>query len=263
RYPELGPADSLPPDLLMAEEEAHQQYGDGSGTLHTPPSADGEDPPTLPRREPSPVAGGAPDVPGYEVLEKIGEGGMGVVWKAPPLRLNRLVALKVVGDAAHARAADLVRFRQEAEMIARLHHPNIVQIYEVGEHDGRSYLALEYVDGPTLDKRVSGTPQPPRQAAQLIEALAKAVQYAHEQGVIHRDLTPRNVLLTSAGVPKVADFGLARRVEGDSGLTTTGAVMGTPSYMAPEQAEGRLKEIGPGTDGDALGTPLYPVLPGR
>jgi WD40 repeat protein len=202
-------------------------------------------------------------VRGYDVLGKLGQGGMGAVYKARHLRLNRVVALKVVADAPNARPADLVRFRQEAEMTARLQHPNIVQIYEVGEYDGGSYLALEYVDGPALDRKVNGTPQPPRQAAQLVEALARAVHYAHGQGIIHRDLKPANVLLTSAGAPKITDFGLARQVEGESGLTTAGAIMGTPSYMAPEQADGRLKDIGPHTDTYALGAILYECVTGR
>jgi WD40 repeat protein/tetratricopeptide (TPR) repeat protein len=262
RYPELGPAEALPPDLLLAEEEVCQQFGEGTATFRAPAAGAEANPPTL--RQPSPPgASRVPCVRGYEVLGKIGQGGMGAVYKAHHLRLNRVVALKVVGDAPNARPEDLVRFRQEAEMIARLQHPNIVQIYEVGEYAGGSYLALEYVDGPALDRRISGTPQPPRQAAQLVEALARAVHYAHGQGIIHRDLKPANVLLTPAGAPKITDFGLARHLALESGLTTTGSVMGTPNYMAPEQAEGRLKDIGPHTDTYALGAILYECLTGR
>jgi tRNA A-37 threonylcarbamoyl transferase component Bud32 len=251
RYPELGPAEALPPDLMLAEDEVCRQFGECSRTLVA--ASDGEAAllPTLAGPAPAGSAPAAasrvPRVPGYDVLGKLGQGGMGAVYKARHLRLNRIVALKVVNDAPNARPVDLVRFRQEAEMIARVQHPSIVQIYEVGEYSGGSYLALEYVDGPSLDRQVNGTPQPPREAARLVEALARAVHYAHGQGVIHHDLKPANVLLNAAGAPKITDFGLARRVELESGLTTAGTIMGTPSYMAPEQADGRLKLIGPHT----------------
>ena len=262
RYPELGPAEALPPDLLLAEEEICRQFGEMPATLQVAPDSAAASSPTLTRPAP-PAASRVPCVRGYEVLGKLGQGAMGAVYKAHHLRLNRVVALKVVGDAPNARAEDLVRFLQEAEMIARLQHANIVQIYEVGEYPGGSYLALEYVDGPALDRQVNGTPQPPRQAAPLVEALARAVHYAHGQGIIHRDLKPANVLLTPAGAPKISDFGLARHIELESGLTTAGAIMGTPNYMAPEQAEGRLKDIGPHTDTYALGAILYECLTGR
>jgi WD40 repeat protein len=262
RYPELGPADALPPDLLLAEEEVRRQFGEVPATLLAAPEGADASPPTLPQPS-SPPTSRVPCVGGYEVLGKLGQGAMGTVYKAHHLRLNRLVALKVVGDAPHARPEDLVRFRQEAELSARLQHPNIVQIYEVGEYAGGSYLALEYVDGPALDRQVNGTPQPPRQAAQLVEALARAVHYAHGQGIIHRDLKPANVLLTPAGAPKITDFGLARHIALESGLTTAGSILGTPNYMAPEQAEGRLKDIGAHTDTYALGAILYECLSGR
>jgi hypothetical protein len=155
-----------------------------------------------------------------------------------------------------------VRFLQEAELVARLSHPNIVQVHEVGAHAGCVYLALEYVDGPSLDQKCAGTPQP-REAARLVEVLAAAVHEAHQRGIVHRDLKPANVLLTGAGVPKIADFGLARRVEATSGLTWTGAVVGTPAYMAPEQAAGKNREVGPTADVYALGAILYELLTGR
>jgi WD40 repeat protein len=262
RYPELGPAEALPPDLLLAEEEVCRQFGEGPAAHLVPPAGAEAGPPTLPHTPP-PAANWVPCVRGYEVLGKLGQGAMGAVYKAHHLRLNRLVALKVVCDAPNARPEDLVRFRQEAELIARLQHANIVQIYEVGEYSGGSYLALEYVDGPALDRQVNGTPQPPRQAAWLVEALARAVHYAHGQGIIHRDLKPANVLLTPAGAPKITDFGLARHIKLESGLTTAGSILGTPNYMAPEQAEGRLKDIGPHTDTYALGAVLYEMLTGR
>jgi tetratricopeptide (TPR) repeat protein len=262
RYPELGPAEALPSDLILAEDEVCRQFGEAPGTLLAAPDGAAAGPPTLAPPAP-PAASRVPCVRGYEVLGKLGQGGMGAVYQARHLRLNRVVALKVVGDAPNARPADLVRFRQEAEMIARLQHANIVQIYEVGEYAGGSYLALECVDGPALDRQVNGIPQPPREAARLVETLARAVHYAHGQGVIHRDLKPANVLLTAAGVPKITDFGLARPVAVESGLTTAGAVLGTPSYMAPEQADGRLKDIGPHSDVYALGAVLYECLTGR
>jgi WD40 repeat protein/tetratricopeptide (TPR) repeat protein len=262
RYPELGAPEALPPDLVLAEEEVCRQFGDLSATV---PSLSAGGVPSLPTLlQPAPPAKSrVPCVRGYEVLGKLGQGAMGAVYKAHHLRLNRVVALKVVLDAPSARPEELVRFRREAELIARLQHANIVQIYEVGEYACGSYLALEYVDGPTLDRQLSATPQPPREAARLIEVLARAVHYAHGQSVIHRDLKPGNVLLTAAGAPKIADFGLARHTEGESGLTTAGTVMGTPNYMAPEQADGRLEDICPHTDTYALGAILYECLTGR
>jgi WD40 repeat protein len=260
-----GRLDDLADTAIQALRQPASDPAAPAGTaLIGGPDSEGEAAPTpTAGRAAAPASTERPAVPGYEVLGKLGQGGMGAVYKARHLRLNRVVAVKVVGDALNARPAELARFRQEAEMIARLQHANIVQIYEVGEYSGGSYLALEYVDGLSLDRQINGTPQPPRQAAQLVEALARAVHYAHGQGVIHRDLKPANVLLTSAGAPKITDFGLARSVELESGLTTSGAILGTPSYMAPEQAEGRLKDIGPHTDTYALGAILYECLTGR
>jgi hypothetical protein len=187
---------------------------------------------------------------------------MGVVYKARQVALKRVVALKMILAGEHAGAAELARFRAEAEAIARLQHPHIVQVFEVGEHGGLPYLALEYCPGGSLEKKLSGTPLPPPQAAALIQTLARAVQAAHEKGVVHRDLKPANVLLGEDGGPKVTDFGLAKRV-GEGGQTATGAVLGTPSYMAPEQAAGKSKEVGPATDVYALGALLYECLTGR
>jgi WD40 repeat protein len=203
-----------------------------------------------------------PAVAGYEILEELGRGGMGVVYKARQLRLNRLVALKMVLGGAHAAAGDLVRFLAEAEAAAQLQHANIVQVHEVGSHGSLPFISLEYVDGGTLAQKLKGTPLPPRQAASPTATLGRAVQYAHQHGVVHRDLKPGNVLLTAEGTPKIADFGLAKRSAAGPGMTQTGAIIGTPSYMAPEQAACK-KDIGPGADVYALGAILYELLTGR
>src|SRR5262249_17303002 len=177
--------------------------------------------------------------------------------------LKRHVALKIVVSGAHAGAVERARFRTEAEAVARLHHPGIVQIYEVGEQAGCPYLALEFVSGGSLAQQLNGTPMPPRRAAQLLLDLARAVQHAHEQGIVHRDLKPANVLLTETGVAKIADFGLAKLLDVEQGHTHTGVVLGSPSYMAPEQAAGQVRAIGPATDVYALGAILYECLTGR
>src|SRR5262249_38889251 len=208
-----------------------------------------------------------PCVLGYEILGELGRGGMGVVYKARQKSLQRTVALKMVLTGTHAGVEELARFRAEALAVAPLRHPNIVQIYEVGDQDGLPHIALEYIEGGHLGQHLNGTPQPPRAAAQLLETLAHAVQAAHEAGIVHRDLKPANILLVRGGVvigegspntthhaplathqPKIADFGLAKHLDADHGQTRTGAVVGTPSYMAPEQAAGKGKDIGPATD---------------
>src|SRR5262249_29152123 len=153
--------------------------------------------------------------------------------------------LKMILAGGHAEARDLMRFRIEAEAVGRLQHPNIVQVYEVGEQDGLPYFSLEYVDGGSLFAKVAGTPQPAREGAKTVQALAQAMDYAHRRGIMHRDLKPANVLLTNDGVPKITDFGLAKRFDEDASQTRTGAILGTPSYMAPEQAAGKSKEVGP------------------
>jgi serine/threonine protein kinase len=205
-----------------------------------------------------------PTVPGYEILGEVGRGGMGVVYKARQLSLNRLVALKLIRDGALAGSQERARFRIEALAAARMRHPNIIPIYEVGEHQGRPYFAMELAEGGSLDARLAGRPQPDHQAAGLIRALALAVQHAHEQNIVHRDLKPANILLTADGEPRITDFGLAKRLDGEStALTEDGAVLGTAGYMAPEQAAGRVREIGPLADVYALGAILYELLTGR
>jgi WD40 repeat protein len=202
-----------------------------------------------------------PEPPGYEILGELGRGGMGVVYKARQKGLGRLVALKMVLVGGHAGPEELARFRTEAEAIARLQHPNIVQIYEVGEHDGLPFFSLEFCPGGSLDRELDGTPLRPREAAALAERLARAVDAAHAKGVVHRDLKPANVLLAENGIPKVTDFGLAKRLD-TAGQTASGAILGTPSYMAPEQAEGK-RLVGPAADIYALGALLYEFLTGR
>lgn len=206
----------------------------------------------------------APAVPGYQILSLLGHGGMGVVYKARQANLNRTVALKMILAGLHAAPEELTRFRTEAEAMARLHHPNIVQIYEVGELPGQGpYFALEFIEGGSLADRLGGKPMPPRQAAGLAERLARAMHYAHQGQVIHRDLKPGNVLLSADGTPKITDFGLAKQLDTDSAQTRTGALMGSPSYIAPEQASGKTRQIGPATDVYSLGAILYEMLTGR
>ncbi len=204
-----------------------------------------------------------PQVPGYEILDELGRGGMGVVYKARERRLNRFVALKMILAGDHAGLYALERLRTEAETIARLQHPNIVQIYAIGECDGLPFVVLEFVEGGTLSERVDGRPWPFQTAAQLVECVSRAVSHAHQLGIVHRDLKPANILLTLDGEPKVSDFGLAKTAEHDSGLTRTQSILGSPSYMAPEQAGGHAKDVGPAADVYALGANLYELLTGR
>jgi WD40 repeat protein/tetratricopeptide (TPR) repeat protein len=211
----------------------------------------------------APVVPALPAVPGYEVLGEVGRGGMGVVYKARQHLLQRPVALKMVLAGSLASPEQGLRFLQEAELVAQLQHPNIVAVYEVGSHADCPYLALEFIDGPSLAQKCGGTPQPSAEAARLVEVLAVAAHEAHRRGIVHRDLKPANVLLTPDGIPKIADFGLAKRAELEIGLTRTGAVMGTPTYMAPEQAQGNRQAVGPAADVYSLGAILYELLTGR
>ena len=262
------PTTAPPPDVLLrwSRDAIGSQAGDESGVW---PNLDGVAPP--PRA-----------VPGYEILGELSRGGMGVVYRARQVGLNRLVALKMIHAGARAGAGDRARFHTEAEAVARLHHPNIIQIYDIGQCDGSPYFTMELVSGPTLARACQGRPQPASAVATLVQTLARAIACAHQQGILHRDLKPANVLLepvgtqmgwardgetglqgnsiaslsTSIWTPKLADFGLAKRLD-DVSLTQHGLILGTPSYMAPEQVDGKGRTLGPAVDIYSLGAILY------
>jgi YD repeat-containing protein len=267
RFPHLAE----PLRLQFEVEQAFQGSGPVRNTL--PP-----EPTLISPGSPAGAEAGPPAVAGYEVLGELGRGGMGVVYRARQHGLNRVVALKMIRGEAHAGADERARFRTEAEAIARLQHPNIVQVFEVGEHEGRPFLSLELCPGGSLADRLRGAPLSGAEATRLVEMLARAVQAAHDAQVIHRDLKPANVLLAVGTdlpvcpdrpgglspqfTPKITDFGLARKLD-EAGQTVSGAVLGTPSYMAPEQAAGKGQQVGPAADVYALGAILYECLTGR
>jgi len=199
----------------------------------------------------------------YVLLERIAQGGMGVVYKARQVSLDRIVAMKMIRSGVLADSDEIRRFRAEAQAAANLRHPGIVQIYEVGEHAGQHFFSMEHVAGESLAAATREQPLSSRQAAARAAEIAAAIGYAHKMGILHRDLKPSNVLLDSDGRARVTDFGLAKRIAGDDGLTMTGQVMGTPSFMAPEQARGDRGELGPATDVYGLGALLYALVAGR
>jgi len=257
--PYLDPLRDQPPQRMRADSRPFR-------LLSMPETSPGGDP-----------DGAWPELPGYEVVDVLGRGGMGVVCKARQQKLNRWVALKMLRGGRYAEPEQRARFQAEAWAVAQLRHPNIVQIYEVGDNAGQPYLVLELVEGGSLAQKLPGGVWPAQPAAQLVETVARAAQFAHQHGVIHRDLKPANILLESvattidhgvrtteyASIPKIADFGLAKKLDADLGQTSTGILVGTPGYMAPEQAEGRSHDVGPATDVHALGVILYELLTGR
>ena len=239
----------------LGDGEADRSSGSGtSPTASWPTAGTG----LLPGVTPLPAAFGD-----YELLEEIGRGGMGVVYRALQKSLGRTVAIKMLLRRDLATPSDLSRFRSEAEAAAQLDHPGIVSIFEVGECDGHPFYSMQLVEGTTLAKQLRQGPLPAREAAALLAKVADAVQAAHARGVLHRDLKPSNILIDSGGEPHVSDFGLAKRLEVEESVTHTGAILGTPCYMSPEQAAGSRGDVGPTSDVWSLGAILYQMLTGR
>ncbi len=251
--PTLSPSGALVPETLSPPADV---FGAIVRTLDHSDSSAGS------TTAQAPAAAGLPTLPGYQLLRELGRGGMGVVYQARDLRLNRVVAVKMLLAGAHAGPLDRARFQLEAETVASLQHPNIIKIHEIGEQDSCPYLVLEFLEGQPLDHQLAGRPMPPPAAARVIETLARAMHCAHQRGIVHRDLKPGNVFVAPDGHLRILDFGLAKRLEGDS-HTRSGTIMGTPAYMAPEQALGEIRSLGPATDIYALGAMLYEMLTGR
>ncbi len=236
------------PHLQMDASGGHSDCGQ---RLQTGPTTQGT--------RPSASAGGVSPVPGYEIVSVLGRGGMGIVYKAKHIQLDRIVALKMILTGAYSSEDDRKRFDAEAKAVAQFKHPNIVDVYDSGNHNGVPYLSLEYVEGGTLQGKLEKSPMTAGAAAAMIEILARALAYAHQKGILHRDIKPANVLLAADGTPKISDFGLAKRLDRNESLNASNAILGTPTYMPPEQALGK-SDIGPGADIYSLGATLYEML---
>lgn len=249
---------SDPPDRTIATELVADPTETSPATTDFIPGGE-----AVPKPAPGPTRRSGESLANYDIEGELGRGGMGVVYRARDRRLGRLVALKVILSGGHSGSLERQRFQIEVETAARLQHPNIAQVYEVGEDNGQPFMAMEFCPGGTLEAQIRDRPQPPRDAAATVACLADALHYSHGAGIVHRDIKPANVLLSAEGTPKVVDFGLAKRLDGEDGFTKTGAIMGTLGYMAPEQAAGRTREATPATDVYSLGAVLYKLLTGR
>jgi serine/threonine protein kinase/tetratricopeptide (TPR) repeat protein len=297
RFPELGAPEALPLGLIGEEYRVRREWGDHpdhldyAGRFACGEAALREALERIDRERHAERVhaadarhldlGALPPAPaGYQILEEIGRGGMGVVYRARQINLDRIVALKMIRSGPLAAPGERERFRREAASVARLHHPHIVQIYEVGECAGQPFFSLEFIEGGSLEQRPKAAPLSAQEAANLVEILARTVAVAHQQGIVHRDLKPANILLQvtdgrsnatghfalgplRSAIPKITDFGLAKQLNQPDGPTASGVVLGTPSYMAPEQAEGKPRDVGPAVDIYALGAVLYELLTGR
>jgi serine/threonine-protein kinase len=254
RYPELA-------DQLAEFFTDQDQFDRVMSPLRQPA-------PTISFPSASPASGGGLDAESghrfgdYELLEEIARGGMGIVFKARNVRLDRTVALKMILSGRLATSAEVLRFRTETQNAAQLDHPNIVPLYEVGEHQGQHFFTMKLIDGASLADDLSRLAGDPKLAAALMKTVARAVHYAHQRGILHRDLKPANILIDGSGQPHVTDFGLAKRLEGPGGLPSSSALVGTPSYMAPEQAFGK-KALSTAIGVFSLGAILYELLTGR
>jgi serine/threonine protein kinase len=273
-YPELKHRPFAIRELILGEMHLRRELGDAidlDELCHRFPSERNWLTSQFEKLQPKPASVGSlpeddnesnwPLLSRYEVIEEVGRGGMGIVYKARDISLNRLVALKMLGPQANARGRS--RLRHEADAISRLHHPFIVRLFDLVDHDNQFCMVMEFVGGGSLAKMARAQALPRVEAAEYVRKLAEAMQYAHEHNIIHRDLKPSNVLLTDDGTPKISDFGLAKRLDDDTSLTQSGTVLGTPDYMAPEQAEGKIRDLRPSADIYALGCILYELLTGQ
>ena len=262
--PKVEPTSEFSDELL--DEALARAFGEVTPELNEPENKEVDDT-LITDRVPGKLAEQTQDMEyhfdGYKVVRELGRGGMGVVFLAEQIQLKRMVAVKMILSRIHANREVRRRFQIEAESIARLHHPHIVQIHEIGEQDGYPFFSLEYVEGGSLANRLDGTPWPPKQAVELIELLARAIHEAHRKEIIHRDLKPANILMTTSNTPKITDFGLAKIIDHEQGNTESGDVLGTPSYMAPESASGKNKRIHSAVDVYSLGAIFYELLTGR